>query len=143
VNSTVMKGSGMPFARSGSRGATVHIDKVTVGLVLSILLLGLVMVTSASISIASKESGDAFSYLERQLVLCLIGFALAALVFCVRTEYLEKTAHLVALANQRVPTHVVQRSLDGADRHDVAPQLRRAHLDARRVDVKQGRTTRA
>ena len=52
------------------------------------LMLGLIMVTSASISIASKESGDAFSYLERQLVLCLIGFALAALVFCVRTEYL-------------------------------------------------------
>src|SRR5688500_8830872 len=50
------------------------------------------MVTSASISIASKESGNAFSYLERQLVLCLIGFVLAAIVFCVRTEHLEKMA---------------------------------------------------
>jgi cell division protein FtsW len=50
------------------------------------------MVTSASISIASKDGGDAFSFLERQLVLCLVGSLLAALVFCIRTEYLEKMA---------------------------------------------------
>jgi cell division protein FtsW len=70
----------------------LHIDFVALSLILAIVLLGLVMVTSASISIASKESGDAFSYLERQLVLCLVGFVLAAAVFCVRTEHLEKAA---------------------------------------------------
>ena len=70
----------------------LHIDAVALSLVAAIVLLGLIMVTSASISIASKESGDAFSYLERQLVLCLVGFVLAALVFCVRTEHLEKMA---------------------------------------------------
>ena len=59
----------------------VHIDRVTVGLVLAILLLGLVMVTSASISIAGKETGDVFLYLERQLVLAMIGFVTAAFVF--------------------------------------------------------------
>ncbi len=51
----------------------MHIDWVTVGLVMAILLLGLVMVTSASISIASKETGDVFFYLERQLILSIIG----------------------------------------------------------------------
>jgi cell division protein FtsW len=71
---------------------TLHIDVVALSLILAIVLLGLVMVTSASISIASKESGEAFSYLERQLVLCLLGFALAAVVFCIRTEHLEKMA---------------------------------------------------
>jgi cell division protein FtsW len=65
---------------------------IALSLILAIVLLGLVMVTSASISIASKESGDAFSYLQRQLVLCLLGFALAAIVFCIRTEHLEKMA---------------------------------------------------
>jgi cell division protein FtsW len=64
----------------------------------AIVLLGLIMVTSASISIASKESGDAFRYLERQLVLCLIGFVLAAIVFCIRTEYLEKMAWPLLIA---------------------------------------------
>ena len=70
----------------------LHIDRVVLALILAIVLLGLVMVTSASISIASKESGNAFAYLERQLVLCLTGFVLATLLFCVRTEHLEKMA---------------------------------------------------
>jgi cell division protein FtsW len=81
-----------------SRGRTLHVDVVTLSLVAAIVLLGLIMVTSASISIASKESGDAFSYLERQLVLCVIGFALAGLVFCIRTEYLEKMAWPLLIA---------------------------------------------
>jgi cell division protein FtsW len=75
-----------------TRGKGLHVDVVALSLVAAIVLLGLVMVTSASISIASKESGEAFSYLQRQLVLCLLGFVLAGAVFCVRTEYLEKMA---------------------------------------------------
>jgi len=70
----------------------LHLDLVALSLILAIVLLGLIMVTSASVSIASKESGNAFSYLERQLVLCLVGFVLATIVFCIRTEYLEKMA---------------------------------------------------
>jgi len=75
-----------------TRARGLHIDAVALSLVATIVLLGLIMVTSASISIASKESGNAFAYLERQLVLCLVGFVLAAVVFCVRTELLEKVA---------------------------------------------------
>ncbi|HUQ10945.1 MAG TPA: putative lipid II flippase FtsW [Steroidobacteraceae bacterium] len=75
-----------------SKGRGLHIDVVALSLVSAIVLLGLIMVTSASISIASKESGNAFAYLERQLVLCVIGFVLAGIVFCVRTEFLEKMA---------------------------------------------------
>ena len=94
MNSAVMRGTGatpMSFARSGSRGGvTIHIDWITVGLVFAILLLGLVMVTSASISIASKETGDVFFYLERQLILSLVGCGAAAFVFCLPTRLLEK-----------------------------------------------------
>jgi len=75
-----------------ARARGLHIDSVALSLVAAIVLLGLVMVTSASISIASKESGNAFAYLERQLVLCVVGFVLAAVVFCVRTEMIEKMA---------------------------------------------------
>jgi cell division protein FtsW len=73
-------------------GKRLHIDAVALALVLAIVLLGLIMVTSASISIASKGGGDAFAFLERQLVLCLVGALLAAMVFCIRAEYLEKLA---------------------------------------------------
>jgi cell division protein FtsW len=65
---------------------------VTIALVLSIALLGLVMVTSASVSIASKDTGQTFFYLERQLVLMLIGAACAVLLFFIRTELLEKAS---------------------------------------------------
>jgi len=79
-------------------GARLHIDIVTLALVSAILLLGLIMVTSASISIASKDGGDPFAFLERQLMLCLIGTMLATLVFCIRTEHLEKMAWPLLIA---------------------------------------------
>ena len=82
----------LSYARSRSRSGPVRIDWVTVLIVLAISLLGLVMVTSASISIATKEVGAPFLYLERQLLLTLLGCIGAAAVFCVRTELLEKLA---------------------------------------------------
>jgi len=89
----------MGFARSSARNGAVHLDAVTLALVAAITLLGLVMVTSASVSIAGQESGQPFFYLERQLLLTLIGAACAALVFCVPTEFLEKASlPLLAIA---------------------------------------------
>jgi cell division protein FtsW len=82
----------LEFARSSARGGTIRIDAVMLSLVLGIVLLGLVMVTSASISIASQASSEPFLYLERQLLLTLIGALLGALVFCVRLEQLERAS---------------------------------------------------
>jgi len=82
-----------------NRSSPIHIDFVTVMLVLGIVLLGLVMVTSASISMATKEGGDAFGYLLRQFTLVIVGSAFAAVMFTIRTEWLEKMAlPLLALA---------------------------------------------
>jgi cell division protein FtsW len=87
------------FARSAGRGGAVHLDPITLALTLAIALLGLVMVTSASVSIASQQTGQPFYYLERQLVLTLIGAGCAALVFAIRTELIERAAvPLLALA---------------------------------------------
>ena len=78
----------MGFARSSARGGALHLDMVTIALTLGIVLLGLVMVTSASVSIASQDTGQPFYYLERQLLLTLIGAGCAALLFCVPTQLL-------------------------------------------------------
>ena len=43
-------------------------DPITLGLTAALLLVGLVMVTSASMSIAAKDLGDPFYFLERQFV---------------------------------------------------------------------------
>jgi cell division protein FtsW len=87
---TTLASSSMAFARSSGRGSVVHVDYVTIALVLAISLLGLVMVTSASVSIASKESGETFYYLERQLLLMIMGGAGALLVFYIPTQALDK-----------------------------------------------------
>lgn len=75
-----------------ARSSSIHLDLVTVMLVASIVLLGMVMVTSASMSIAVKEGGSAFSYLTRQMSMAIAGTIAATLVFSVRTELLEKFA---------------------------------------------------
>ena len=84
---------------AAAAAARVHLDPVTLALALGIVLLGLVMVTSASVSIASQETGQPFYYLERQLLLTLIGAGCALLVFSIRTELLERASvPLLALA---------------------------------------------
>ena len=55
----------MPFAWDG----------ITLGLVSALLLVGLIMVTSASMSIAAKDLGDPFYFLERQFAFGLFGVA--------------------------------------------------------------------
>jgi cell division protein FtsW (lipid II flippase) len=43
-------------------------DYITLGLVASLLLVGLIMVTSASMSIAARDLGNPFFFLERQFI---------------------------------------------------------------------------
>ncbi|MDE2251678.1 MAG: putative lipid II flippase FtsW [Gammaproteobacteria bacterium] len=78
--------------RTIERAPLVRLDPVLLLLVASILLLGLIMVTSASVTAAAHESGDPFAYLERQLVLVAGGVALAALVFLVPIAAIERVA---------------------------------------------------
>jgi len=78
--------------RSQPRTRSLRLDPVLLALVSAILLLGLVMVTSASITTAAHETGDPFFYLERQLVLVVAGLALAAMVFAVPIAVVERLA---------------------------------------------------
>jgi cell division protein FtsW len=81
----------LAFARSGHRKGGLRIDAVMVALLAAIVLFGLIMVTSASISVASQESAaNSFAYLEKQLVFLAAGVAAGALIFCLRTDQLER-----------------------------------------------------
>ncbi len=74
-----------------ARSRAPALDLPTVLLALAILLLGLVMVTSASITIAGRD-GAPFAYLQRQLALVLLGLLAAAVSFAVPTRRLEQAA---------------------------------------------------
>src|SRR5580658_9037370 len=67
------------------------VDGPLILLAFTIVLLGLIMVTSASITIAGRD-GDPFAYLERQLLLVLIGAVAAAVTFTIPTARLEQLA---------------------------------------------------
>jgi cell division protein FtsW len=76
-------------AERAQRGPAI--DGPTLMIALALVLLGLTMVTSASITIAGRD-GAPFSYLEKQLALVLLGTCLAALAFSIPTEKLERLA---------------------------------------------------
>jgi cell division protein FtsW len=79
------------FAQSGHRRGGLRIDFVLVALLATIVLFGMIMVTSASISVASQESAaNSFAYLEKQLLFAAVGLGAGALMFCVRTDQLER-----------------------------------------------------
>jgi cell division protein FtsW len=65
-------------------------DLVTLGLAMSLLLIGLVMVTSASMSIAAKDLGNPFYFLERQFAFGSAGILFAWIVTRVPTELWDK-----------------------------------------------------
>jgi cell division protein FtsW len=65
-------------------------DHVTLGLTAALLLVGLIMVTSASMSIAAKDLGDPFYFLERQLIFGLVGVLVAWTVTRVPAELWDK-----------------------------------------------------
>ena len=69
--------------RSGGRAALIHIDLVTLGLLSVIVLLGLVMVTSASMSIATRDGGDPLQYLRGQASMVAAGMFIAMIAFAV------------------------------------------------------------
>lgn len=92
-----MNSTALNLPRTGRDGG-LKLDPLLIGIVLSILLFGLVMVTSASISIAAHGGGDPFSYLRSQLILALAGAVLAAVLCAVPTSLLQQFATPLLLA---------------------------------------------
>jgi cell division protein FtsW len=84
--------------RPGERGPLLRLDPVLLLLAAAILLLGLIMVTSASVTTAAHESGDPFAYLERQLLIVASGLALAGAVFLIPISAIERIAPALLIA---------------------------------------------
>jgi len=80
------------YARSTGRPRAFALDYWIVGTVAGLLLIGLIMVASASISISARELGQPFSYFERQLFYVVLGLAVALAGVVVPTQIWEKYA---------------------------------------------------
>ena len=67
----------MSYARSSGQPRRLVLDSWLIGTVAALLLIGLVMVASASIGVAEKETGQAFFYFKHQVVYVLGGLVAA------------------------------------------------------------------
>ena len=65
--------------------------------VIALLSIGLVMVGSASIALADKQSGQPFYYLYRQMVYIGLGVSLAIPMLHLRLDYLEKAGPVLLM----------------------------------------------
>jgi cell division protein FtsW len=78
------------YARSTGQPRRLVLDPWVIGTVAALLLVGLVMVASASIGISEKESGHAFHYFERQVAYALAGLVAALIGLAVPSRSWEK-----------------------------------------------------
>jgi cell division protein FtsW len=77
---------------------SLQVDPVLLTIVLTLLLGGLVILASASISISDRTSGDPFFYVERQLIACVIGIAGAFVCMLIPMRFWQDIGPLLLLA---------------------------------------------
>ena len=77
----------------------IIIDYLLLICILSLLCIGLVMVSSASVSIAEHRSGEPFYFLWRQLVYSAIGIGLASILFFIPMRAWEQTGPVLIVAS--------------------------------------------
>ena len=75
---------------SHNREAFYFGDRTLIISVCLLLAFGVVMMTSASIEIASSENGDAFYYLKKQLVFMVMGFVAAIVIYILPLKFYQE-----------------------------------------------------
>ena len=112
---------GIPAARGVSaRSAPLKLDVWLLGSAVTLMALGLVMVSSASITMAARELGHPFYYLVRQAAYIGVGLSCAAVVLRVPTVYWERYSLVLILFSVLLLLLVlvpyVGRSVNGSTR---------------------------
>jgi len=85
-----MTAATLSYARSTGRPRRLALDTWVIGSVAALLLVGLVMVASASIGVADRSLGDPFFFFERQLLYVLLGLAAGAVAVAIPTAVWER-----------------------------------------------------
>jgi len=85
-----MSAATLSYARSTGRPRRLTFDPWVIGPVAALLLVGLVMVASASIGVSDKEMGAPFFYFQRQLMFVGLGLVAAMVAMTIPTAVWEK-----------------------------------------------------
>ncbi len=92
-------GVALQYSRSAGRQARLVIDPVIATAVFSLLLIGLVMVTSASLNVAERATGDPFFHFERQLLSVLLGLTFGAAALFVPVSMWQRIAPILLITS--------------------------------------------
>jgi cell division protein FtsW len=87
-----MSAASLAFARSNARPRSFVFDGVLLSSVAAILLLGLVMMTSASVSIADRQVHEPLYYLEREMIGVALGVVAALIAMAIPASVWERLA---------------------------------------------------
>ncbi|HQR24176.1 MAG TPA: putative lipid II flippase FtsW [Steroidobacteraceae bacterium] len=85
-----MTSTTISYARSTGQPRRYALDAWVIGTVAALLLVGLVMVASASIGVSARESGNPFYYFEHQLFYVGMGLVAALVAMAIPTRIWEK-----------------------------------------------------
>ena len=85
-----MTAATLSYARSTGRPRRFALDPWVIGPVAALLLIGLVMVASASIGVSDREMGAPFYYFQRQLMFVGLGLVAATIAMAIPTAVWEK-----------------------------------------------------
>ncbi len=77
----------------------VNIDVTLLSVIVLLLGIGLVMVASSSVSIAEKQMGNPFYYLQRQIIFVIIGCLAAAITINIPIKVWEKMGVALVVAS--------------------------------------------
>lgn len=92
-------GVALQYSRSAGRQPRLVIDPVIITAVFCLLLIGLVMVTSASLNVAERMTGDPFFHFERQLLSVLLGCTIAGAMLFVPISMWQRFAPALLIAS--------------------------------------------
>jgi cell division protein FtsW len=90
-----MTAAALSYARSTGRPRRLALDPWVIGPVAALLLVGLVMVASASIGVSDRDLGTPFHYFQRQLAFVCLGLVAAAVAVCIPTVLWDRYSKLL------------------------------------------------
>jgi cell division protein FtsW len=92
-------GVALQYSRSAGRQQRLALDPVIVTTVFALLLAGIVMVTSASVSIGERLAADPFFHFERQVFSVLLGCTAGAAMLAVPVSVWKRLAPALLVAS--------------------------------------------
>jgi len=95
----VSTSAALQYSRSAGRQQRLAIDPVIVATVFGLLLIGLVMVTSASLTVSERNSVAPFFYFERQFLSVILGCTFGAAVLAVPIAFWKRVAPYLLVAS--------------------------------------------